>query len=404
MLHIKIGVTLGGASVQPNVLLGVLSGATVVGRVRAYQTELRSTQVSQDTQRLSADFIVSGLTPGSITLDAAYGIESTNGGAGSLRWGGPNNTTDADAYGAFEFVISDPRPLPVAAPGASDGVLIAGSNAATSVQGLSSAGDFNLANVSVEGSVVVAPDGDNHAVTLLASGSGHGLYAAGAGGGHGIYGAGGDGGGDGIHGEATGADGHGLAGIGEAGGHGMRLAGGGAGDGLNAVPGGSGVGTFGIRAEDGILGSLVGSVYGDLEGSVTGNLGGDVQGDLLGTVGALAGGVSVSSIAAGTITAASIADGALTAAKFAANAITAAAVAADVGTEIAAAVWAYVHETGRTAKGVLVRLDALMTGKGTGLRSSIARFFRADGTTVAIQASQNIAAGTREAASSVSGD
>ncbi len=88
----------------------------------------------------------------------------------------------------------------------------------------------------------------------------------------------------------------------------------------------------------------------------------------------------------------------------AADAITAAALAADVGTEIAAAVWAFAHEAGRTAKGVLVRLDALMTGKHTGLLGALWTAFRPDGSTKAIEATQDVAAGTRETASTIGGD
>jgi len=64
----------------------------------------------------------------------------------------------------------------------------------------------------------------------------------------------------------------------------------------------------------------------------------------------------------------------------------------------------YAHETSRTLLGVFRRLDALMTGKATGLLSSLATFYRADGVTKAIEATQNTTAGTRETASTVGGD
>lgn len=64
----------------------------------------------------------------------------------------------------------------------------------------------------------------------------------------------------------------------------------------------------------------------------------------------------------------------------------------------------FAHETGRTILGVVRRLDSLMVGKATGLLSSLATFYRADGTTVAIEAAQNTTAGTRDAASTVGGD
>lgn len=86
------------------------------------------------------------------------------------------------------------------------------------------------------------------------------------------------------------------------------------------------------------------------------------------------------------------------------NAITAASIAADAGTEIAAAVWAFAHESGRTVKGVMVRLDAIIAGKATGLNGTTVTFYRADGTTKAIEATQDTGAGTRETASTISGD
>lgn len=78
--------------------------------------------------------------------------------------------------------------------------------------------------------------------------------------------------------------------------------------------------------------------------------------------------------------------------------------AVGIAGEIALAVWAFAHESGRTAKGVLVRLDALMTGKATGLLGALATFYRADGTTPAMAATQDTAAGTRQTASTVAGD
>jgi hypothetical protein len=76
----------------------------------------------------------------------------------------------------------------------------------------------------------------------------------------------------------------------------------------------------------------------------------------------------------------------------------------DTTAAIAAAVMAYAHESGRTLLGVFRRLDALLTGKATGLLSSLATFYRADGVTKAIEATQNTTAGTRETASTVGGD
>jgi hypothetical protein len=98
-----------------------------------------------------------------------------------------------------------------------------------------------------------------------------------------------------------------------------------------------------------------------------------------------------------------IADGGITAAKLAADCITAAKVAADVGTEIADAVAAYAHESGRTLKGLWRRIEAAISGKATGLLGSAVVYYRSDGSTAAITATQDTTAGSREAAT-VGGD
>jgi len=88
----------------------------------------------------------------------------------------------------------------------------------------------------------------------------------------------------------------------------------------------------------------------------------------------------------------------------ASEAITAAAIAADAGAELAAAVWAFAHQSGRTAKGALKRLDQLLTGKHTGMLGALWTMFDVDGTTPIVRAAQDTAAGTRDAASIVAGD
>jgi hypothetical protein len=90
----------------PVILLGVLDGSTVKGRQSpigaAAGTNLATTQSNQE-----ASFVVTGLTPSSsYTWDAAYGVEDPNATAGAgLQYGGPNNTTQSDAWGAFQFEI-----------------------------------------------------------------------------------------------------------------------------------------------------------------------------------------------------------------------------------------------------------------------------------------------------------
>jgi hypothetical protein len=99
-----------GATSTGAVLLGVLDGATVRGRMSAAQgiNEI-GTIVSTDSVVYSTAFLVSGLTPGnSYTWDAARGVELAAP-SGVLRWGGPDNSTQDDASGGFLFEILNPK-------------------------------------------------------------------------------------------------------------------------------------------------------------------------------------------------------------------------------------------------------------------------------------------------------
>lgn len=50
-------------------------------------------------------FLVVGLTPNaSLTWDAAYGVETAVTSTG-LKYGGPNNATANNAFGAFQFEV-----------------------------------------------------------------------------------------------------------------------------------------------------------------------------------------------------------------------------------------------------------------------------------------------------------
>lgn len=101
---VRMRCAVSGQSVAgPDLLFGVMSGSTVVGRVAATpNTEPNNTG---NFWNYTADFVVPGLTVGqSYTLDAACGVEFGRSSTG-LAWGGPNNTTGSDAYGAFQFEI-----------------------------------------------------------------------------------------------------------------------------------------------------------------------------------------------------------------------------------------------------------------------------------------------------------
>lgn len=60
------------------------------------------------------------------------------------------------------------------------------------------------------------------------------------------------------------------------------------------------------------------------------------------------------------------------------------------------ALLSYAHETGATVEGLLVRLEAFITGKATGLNGSVGKFYRRDGSTVAFTGALDVNSGTRQ--------
>lgn len=101
---VRIHTLVTGATTMPTILLGVLQGATVICRVSP-TGGLKNTAVATAYVDQEIEAVITGLTPGAnLTWDAAYGVEtilaSTN-----IKYGGPNNTTANDAWGAFQFEI-----------------------------------------------------------------------------------------------------------------------------------------------------------------------------------------------------------------------------------------------------------------------------------------------------------
>lgn len=101
---VRLGGVLHGATTFPQILLGVLDGATIQGRVAPIgalgATALATTQLAAEGQ-----FLVTGLTPSnSYTWDAAYAVQTVVASTG-LKYGGPDNTTTNDAFGAFRYEI-----------------------------------------------------------------------------------------------------------------------------------------------------------------------------------------------------------------------------------------------------------------------------------------------------------
>ncbi len=96
--------TIHGATTFPQVIFGVLQSSTVIGRTNPIgglkNTALATAQLTRESQ-----FVVTGLTPGNnYTWDAAYAVQVAVTSTG-IKYGGPNNTTANDAFGAFLFEI-----------------------------------------------------------------------------------------------------------------------------------------------------------------------------------------------------------------------------------------------------------------------------------------------------------
>lgn len=104
---VRLAGTLHGATTFPQILLGVLEGSTVRGRVSPAGL-VNGNLAATTFLTVEAQFPVSGLTPAAnLTWDAAYGVETLVASTG-LKYGGPNNATANDAFGAFIFEIWNP--------------------------------------------------------------------------------------------------------------------------------------------------------------------------------------------------------------------------------------------------------------------------------------------------------
>lgn len=101
---VRIVCVVHGAATFSTILLGVMNGATVVGRVSPIGG-IKTTAVATAMVTQEATFVVPGLTPSaSLTWDAAWGIE-TFVTSSLIKYGGPNNTTGNDAFGALQYEI-----------------------------------------------------------------------------------------------------------------------------------------------------------------------------------------------------------------------------------------------------------------------------------------------------------
>lgn len=112
MVTVKMTCIHHGSTTTAQVWLGCLEGSTLRGRAPV-TPNLLGTAVATTMTKLDASFTLTGLTPGAVNWDAAYGVEIVSSANGAIKYGGPNNTTTNDGFGGFNFEIWDPRPLGV---------------------------------------------------------------------------------------------------------------------------------------------------------------------------------------------------------------------------------------------------------------------------------------------------
>src|SRR5436190_442153 len=115
MVRFRLRGIITGATTCPTIFLGVMNGATVLGRVSPAFENATANAATQNFL-CDAEFTVTGLTPGAMNVDAAYGVEVVVA-ATNIKYGGPNDTTTNNAWGGFLFEAWDPQPLTLALDG-----------------------------------------------------------------------------------------------------------------------------------------------------------------------------------------------------------------------------------------------------------------------------------------------
>lgn len=148
MVKFILRCTVTGATTFPTVLLGCLNGSTIVGRVAPLYFPGTANAATQDCT-LAAEFTATGLTPGAMNVDAAYAVQVVVA-ATNIKYGGPDNTTGNNAWGAFVFEAWDPQPLTLALDGKVNVGQWLGTNVTAATAGIP---DVNVKNFNNVGAV-----------------------------------------------------------------------------------------------------------------------------------------------------------------------------------------------------------------------------------------------------------
>lgn len=104
IVRVRMDGVVHGSTNVPMILFGILAGAAVVARKQANAIGIA---LATWPQRLSVDFVVTGLTPGPVVWDAAYGVEVAVAST-AIKYGGPNDNTADNAWGGFSFEVWNP--------------------------------------------------------------------------------------------------------------------------------------------------------------------------------------------------------------------------------------------------------------------------------------------------------
>lgn len=94
----------GASGTFPQPVLGILESSTVVARQLPIRGTPATTLASSDYMQ-DASGVVTGVSAGSHSWDAAYGVQVVSGASGALKYGGPNNTSGNNAWGQLVFEL-----------------------------------------------------------------------------------------------------------------------------------------------------------------------------------------------------------------------------------------------------------------------------------------------------------